>query len=492
MTNLLALCLVLTSLFVAEVWSPSPTGKQQVEDVIEKEGHRVIVVETYDQDGHHNTKVSISPEQPQEGTLKAKPAGVVETVTEKVKEASRVLPNLGQGISSGSDGDDQEQVEEEGKPHGEKHTPRELICDAFGRCTHRIAKAISKARDKASGKAHEVVEQEGEMVREAQEKVKEGVHEVREKVEDAYERVKETVAPKAHDVKESAKHKAKETVKSVADKGKDVSSEMYEKVEEAKGRVAESAKEAKEQAKNRFGRSFHRAVRYVTSPEARETFLGVVNLLGFATAYGTCLWITFVSSYVLARALPKQQFGMVQSKIYPVYFNVMAYSIGLALLAHLVGQRKLVFRHTPEILQAFNLLAAIAAVLVNMLYLEPLATKTMIERMKIEKEEGRGGEGLVTDDQPGRAEERRRRPVVDPPATADTRTATEGEAPSTTTVTDKPEEREQERTRSKYAKMNERLKTLNSYSSFLNILTLMALTWHLVHLGHRLQVHDTC
>ena len=36
--------------------SNKPTTKT-VEDVIEKEGHKVIVVETCDKNGHHNTKV---------------------------------------------------------------------------------------------------------------------------------------------------------------------------------------------------------------------------------------------------------------------------------------------------------------------------------------------------------------------------------------------------------------------------------------------------
>ena len=39
MMNLLALCLVFTSLFAAEVWSPGPAGnqplEQQVEDIID-------------------------------------------------------------------------------------------------------------------------------------------------------------------------------------------------------------------------------------------------------------------------------------------------------------------------------------------------------------------------------------------------------------------------------------------------------------------------
>jgi len=48
MMNLLVFYLIFTSLFLAQVCSPSPVvnqpQKKQVEDVIEKEGHEVIVV----------------------------------------------------------------------------------------------------------------------------------------------------------------------------------------------------------------------------------------------------------------------------------------------------------------------------------------------------------------------------------------------------------------------------------------------------------------
>lgn len=402
MTNLLALCLVLTSLFAAEVWSPSPTGKlenQKAEDVIVKEGHRVVVVESFDQDGQHNTKVSISPEQQQQKEGKST-SDMVENAKEKIKEASNVLPNLGQGLSPGY---------QEPKPTSERHTPRELICDAFGKCTHRIARAIDKAKGKVSQGAHEAVAQEKEMVREAKKSAEEAIvlqkekaYEARERVEDAYEKAKETASQKAHDFKEMAEdeyeiakesgghkaHDVKESAKEFLNKakytgktiGKDVALDMSEKVENAKEKVEEKAKENIKHAANRACGFVKRAVRYVVSPEALKSLMGVVNLLGFAIAYGMCVWVTFVSSYVLAGAMARQQFGIVQSKIYPVYFTAMAYCIGLALLGHLVGHlvrhRKLL-TNEAEMLQVYNLLASVALVMVNLLYLEPLATKVL-------------------------------------------------------------------------------------------------------------------
>ncbi|KAH1032245.1 hypothetical protein J1N35_044419 [Gossypium stocksii] len=67
-------------------------------------------------------------------------------------------------------------------------------------------------------------------------------------------------------------------------------------------------------------------LKYMTSMEALNTVMGIANLLGLATAYGMSAWVMFISSYILAGQLPRQQFGVVHSKIYPVYLRVIAYS----------------------------------------------------------------------------------------------------------------------------------------------------------------------
>lgn len=100
----------------------------------------------------------------------------------------------------------------------------------------------------------------------------------------------------------------------------------------------------------------------------------------------------------------------------------------------------------------------------------------MFERMKVEKEEGRGRESILTET--SRATEREHPTTTDPTAT----TTTTGEAPTPVT-----ESTGEEQVRSKIRRLSERLKKLNTYSSILNILTLMSLSWHLVYLGQRLQ-----
>lgn len=105
----------------------------------------------------------------------------------------------------------------------------------------------------------------------------------------------------------------------------------------------------------------------------------------------------------------------------------------------------------------------------------------MFERMKAEKEEGRGRDVSNT---------------VEPVATV-TGVASVSTITTTTATTATPDgsistkkttsqtgtDNEETAAKNKLARLSVRLRRLNSYSSLLNVLTLMALTWHLVHLA---------
>lgn len=379
--NLLALSLVLSSLFAAQVWSPSPASgshhhNQKEEDVIVKEGHRIIVVETYDEDGQHNTKVSISPPQDSVSTAEHGkfPSGILDSAKEKVKQAAQEMPNIGQGVSDSYP--DTKSSEGRG--------PRELICDAFGKCTHKIARAIDKAKEQVLQKAHEAVAQKKELAHEAKERAEDAyektketashkAHEAKQAVEDAYEKAKET-RESAEQAAEDAYRKAKESVIHKAHEAKDTGKTIGMEAARNAPEIVEEVKESTGQAKGRVSRLFS----HMGSAVGLNSLMRVVNLLGFATAYGMCVWVTLISSYVLAGALTRHQFGIVQSKIYPVYFRALAYCIGAALLGHVLGQRKKLFTSKAEMFQLYNLLASVLLVLINSLYLEPLSTKVLL------------------------------------------------------------------------------------------------------------------
>ncbi|KAH1219637.1 Transmembrane protein 205 [Glycine max] len=330
----LSLSLVLTSLAAAST--------------IVKEGHRVVVVE-YDQGGHQNTKISISPEQPTHAN------------------------------------------------------PKDPICDAYGKCKHKIVDAMEKSQEVIHEKKDEIAAN-----------------------------------------KEAARQVAGKTKERVYDKARHVHEYAQNTVETAKNHIACNVSNAKDAFKRLIAGSLER--------QSLNSLMGVANMLGFSTAYGMCVWVTFISSYVQSRAMARQQFAVVQSKIYPVYFRAMSYSIGVALFAHVLAHRNTLLSNKSDLLQAYNLLASLVTLFFNSLYLEPRATKLMFERIKIEKEEGRG----KSEDVSSRTKE-----------------------PASTTA-------DQDAVRTRIIKLNDKLKKLNSYSSFLNILNLMSLTWHLVYLAQRL------
>ncbi|KAL2467595.1 Late embryogenesis abundant protein (LEA) family protein [Forsythia ovata] len=317
----------------------------------------------------------------------------------------------------------------------------------------------------------------------------------KEIAKDAASELSSKAKEKAREVKEGAKEEG-EKVKHGADNIVDTAKKIKEeaeingsrKMEATKGKVSEKAKDAKEMVENvsekvnrvkEEGKRGLKKVLYdVLTNGLWPESMGVLHLLGFATAYGICVWVTFASSYVLSTALARQQFAMVQSKIYPVYFKAMAYSVGMALVGYLMspGIKSSSRMSGVVMFQGFNLLAPLLMIMVNLLYLEPQASKVMFEIMKKEKEEGRAKDGFTT--KPSST-------VVDSVADSAIGGTNGGKI---TLPRDAAQERLKEgaAARSQMIKLTETLKRLNSYSSFLNVVTLMFLTCHLVYLGHKL------
>ncbi|EOA35140.1 hypothetical protein CARUB_v10020268mg [Capsella rubella] len=454
MTNLLALSLLLSTLLAAEVWSPTPvmtTHPTASEgDVIVKDGHRVVVVE-YDRDGKTNTRVSISPPSADQEGEEEKGSSLFKHAKERVKETASYFPHVGQGISQPVITTEEET--EEARDH--HSTAGEVICDAFGKCRQKIASVVGRAKDRTADTvgetASDVEDAAARKAHDVKETVTHAARDVEDEVADKAHYAKEKVTEKAHDVRQSVAHKAHDAKEKVTDKAHDVkdtvTQKAYETRERAKDRVREKAHDLKDsvahksqnawvRVKNAL-REFGTAAAGMLSP---TKIASVVGLTAISAAFGTCVWVTFVSSYVLASVLGRQQFGVVQSKLYPVYFKATSVGILVGLFGHVLSRRRKLLTDATEMWQGVNLLASFFMIEANKSFVEPRATKAMFERMKAEKEEGRGGE----------------------------RTSSEQEL------------------RRKLEKLSERLSKLNTYSSWLNILTLMSLTWHFVYLGQRL------
>ncbi|GMP79083.1 hypothetical protein CsSME_00034758 [Camellia sinensis var. sinensis] len=200
MMNALALCLVLISLVTAPTPSPvkgnNPTKE---EDVIVKEGHRVVVVEFDKQDG--NTKVSISPHE------------------------SQYQPHLSES-------------------HGQGQSPRELVCNALGNCKHKVATALGKTKVMVSDKAPDVEEQAAETVSDALGKAKEAVSHKTSQISDKAREVEQAAKEAVGEVSAKAKE-------AVSDKARRVEGGVKEMAAKAKGGAHNVFESAKEQAKEK-------------------------------------------------------------------------------------------------------------------------------------------------------------------------------------------------------------------------------------------------
>jgi len=95
----------------------------------------------------------------------------------------------------------------------------------------------------------------------------------------------------------------------------------------------------------------------------------------------------------------------------------------------------------------------------------------------MEKEEGRGRDMADVLGEP----------VMTAATTATTTTATTQSATTIGVTRTSVAVDHEAAVKSRVAKLNKKLRKLNTYSSFLNMLTLMSLTWHLVNLAQRLQ-----
>ncbi|XP_076953664.1 uncharacterized protein LOC143627821 [Bidens hawaiensis] len=469
MNNILVIVLVLTSLLTCT------SLHKDHQEVIVKDRHRVVAVE-YDKEADGSTKVSISP----------------------------------------PDASDSEK-----QAHGMFSGPRDLVCDAYGKCKH----VFKKTKDAVTKTAHGVTDK---------------AEEIQEALKEAIEKSPQDLAGEGKDkVSEGVREKAKASLAHGVDKAKKLAGGMNEVVKEAVSddfNVVDSPKRIVEDISTNVTGKYRETVRNVQEA-GRKTLngilykfrklmydviwcilyrdkigplVGLIHMLGFSTAYGMCVWVTFVSSYVLGRCLPRQMFGVVQSRMYPVYFRAMAYCVSAALLGHLLGHKTEFLASKIGLFQSLSLVSALLMVLINIICLEPKATKAMYRRMKLEKEEGKGiGVAVAAkggmDDCDGVTVARGARVAVDGGGDTVVRSVANGRG-VTVAVKDNVMEnvagvavgtthgsnasvaaRSVAVDRQDVLKLNERLKKLNAYSSALNMFTLVALTWHMAYMGQRLQ-----
>ncbi|KAI7839524.1 hypothetical protein COHA_006707 [Chlorella ohadii] len=103
-----------------------------------------------------------------------------------------------------------------------------------------------------------------------------------------------------------------------------------------------------------------------------------VHLLAYSTWLGAILWVTFVAGIVMFKNLPRQTFGRVQSKLFPIYFGLSsacsAIQLGVLLFGAAAAPQK----------QLVLLGLGLASSLLSFLVVEPLCTRIMFQRYDLE------------------------------------------------------------------------------------------------------------
>jgi len=120
---------------------------------------------------------------------------------------------------------------------------------------------------------------------------------------------------------------------------------------------------------------------------------GSLYLIGYAWLLGMSVWVTFFAGTIAFRALPRQQFGALQHRVFPVYF-VISIVIGSGLLGLWTRSHPAVLEHIAkpavvDVAQAYTLASVILLQAANHFVIGPLTSKTMFQRHKLEKEEGK-------------------------------------------------------------------------------------------------------
>ncbi|KAI0274855.1 hypothetical protein BC834DRAFT_965327 [Gloeopeniophorella convolvens] len=128
------------------------------------------------------------------------------------------------------------------------------------------------------------------------------------------------------------------------------------------------------------------------------TVFGLLNYngiytLGFSFIFGMSLWVTFFGGIIALKALPRHQFGTLQQRTFPIYFNLNVF-MSSALLAAWLGKNDSIYARilqpaAPDVAQAYALATVIVAQSANSFWIGPIATRVMVARHKLERAEGK-------------------------------------------------------------------------------------------------------
>jgi len=113
--------------------------------------------------------------------------------------------------------------------------------------------------------------------------------------------------------------------------------------------------------------------------------------LSYSWLLGQSIWVTFFGGIIAHKALPRQQFGLLQSKTFPIYFAT-SLSNATLLLALWVSNDPKITHHLmepllPPVAQTWTLSLVVLMTLTNWMWIGPATNRLSSERYKQERAE---------------------------------------------------------------------------------------------------------
>jgi hypothetical protein len=146
-----------------------------------------------------------------------------------------------------------------------------------------------------------------------------------------------------------------------------------ERVNEALGATAAGLSAAGLGVQSKMGKGLFHHIRPESSISS-SNLTRFLYLITFATTYGSAIWMTFVSGVILSKSIPRQQFGFVQSRIFPLYLKFVAMGDVILLVLYSI-MHPLRSTDSSGVWQLVNLVLLIIGTVFNVFILEPKTTK---------------------------------------------------------------------------------------------------------------------
>lgn len=117
----------------------------------------------------------------------------------------------------------------------------------------------------------------------------------------------------------------------------------------------------------------------------------VLHLLVLSFSWGMQVWVSFIAGFALFRQVTIHTFGLVQSKLFPVYFYCLVGCNVLSLAVYAVYHpRELLDWH--ESVQMILYFTALVTAGLNSQWFGPAATEAMLQMSAVEREHGLGNQ----------------------------------------------------------------------------------------------------